>query len=256
MPFAEVAGRKIFYERAGNGFPVYLLHGALLTHLLWRPQLEALRGKYTVIAPDLPGHGRSDPLPSKPSIGDYSEAVAGLMEALGTGEAVVVGHSMGGAVALQLVLDHPERVRGLVLANTGAKLGVSPPLLEALREDFAGAVDIGWRSMLGGKGRRREGELEELRREMEGTRPEVGMADFEACHAFDCRGRLHEIEKPTLIIGGYDDTLTPPWYHEYLHRHIRGSSLSLLRGVGHLSMVEDPPSFNSLLLDFLGRTVG
>ncbi|MEM0359016.1 MAG: alpha/beta hydrolase [Candidatus Hadarchaeales archaeon] len=257
MPFAEVGGIKIFYEKVGNGFPVYLLHGAVLTHSLWKPQLEVLKERYTAIAPDLPGHGKSNPISSdEPSIRGYSEVVAGLMDYLGTKEAVVVGHSMGGAVALQFTLDHPEKVRALILANTGAKLGVSPLLLQVLRENFRGAMEAGWKSMLGGKGRRMERELEGLRREMEDTEPKVGVADFEACNAFDCRSRLHEIKKPTLIIGGYDDTLTPPWYHEYLHKNIQGSSLALLRDVGHLSMVEDPSSFNSLLLDFLGRTVG
>lgn len=255
MPLQEVGGLKIFYEKGGEGFPVYLLHGAALTHSLWKPQLEALRGKYLAIAPDLPGHGNSDPLPGAASIKGYAEVVAGMMEALGTEEAVVVGHSMGGAVALQLTLDHPKRVRSLVLANTGAKLGVSPLLLEMLRENFRGALEVGWKSMLGRKGRKRGEELEGLRLEMESTKPEVGAADFEACNAFDCRSRLSEIKKPTLIVGGNDDVLTPPWYHEYLHRHIEGSSLVMLREVGHLSMVEDPASFNSALLDFLGKTV-
>jgi pimeloyl-ACP methyl ester carboxylesterase len=256
VPYQEVGGLKLFYVREGEGFPVYLLHGAALTHSFWKPQLEALRGRYSAIAPDLPGHGTSDPLSSEaPSIRDYSEAVAGLMEALGTREAAVVGHSMGGAVSLQLTLDHPEKVRALVLVNTGAKLGVSPLLLQVLRENFRGAMEVGWESMLGGKGKRRREELRELEEEMKGTRPEVGLADFEACNAFDCRERLPEIKKPVLIVGGRDDTLTPPWYQEYLHRELRGSSLVMLRGVGHLSMVEDPPSFNSALLDFLGGTL-
>lgn len=256
MPYQEVGGLKLFYVKEGEGFPVYLLHGAALTHSLWKPQLEVLRGRYSAIAPDLPGHGRSDPLPSSsPSIRDYSEAVAGLMETLGTREAAVVGHSMGGAVALQLALDHPEKVRALVLANTGAKLGVSPLLLQVLRENFRGAMEVGWNSMLGGKGRRREEELKELEGEMKRTRPEVGLADFEACDAFDCRTRLSEIKKPVLIVGGRDDTLTPPWYQEYLHQKLEGSSLVILKEVGHLSMVEDPLSFNSALLDFLGRTL-
>jgi pimeloyl-ACP methyl ester carboxylesterase len=257
VPYQEVGGLRLSYAREGEGFPVYLLHGAALTHSIWKPQLEALGGRYSAIAPDLPGHGGSDPLPSpSPSIRDYSEAVAGLMEALGPGEAAVVGHSMGGAVSLQLTLDHPEKVRALVLANTGAKLGVSPLLLQVLRENFRGALEVGWKSMLGGKGRRKEEELRELEEEMKGTRPEVGLADFEACNTFDCRERLSEIKKPVLIVGGRDDTLTPPWYQEYLHEKLEGSSLVMLREVGHLSMVEDPPSFNSALLDFLGRTVG
>jgi pimeloyl-ACP methyl ester carboxylesterase len=257
VPYQEVGGLRLFYEREGKGFPVYLLHGAVLAHSLWKPQLEALRGKYSAIAPDLPGHGRSDPLPSHPpSIRDYSEVVAGLMEALDTGEAVVVGHSMGGAITLQLALDHPEKVRALVLANTGAKLGVSPLLLQVLRENFRGAMEVGWRSMLGGKGRRREEELRELEEEMKGTRPEVGLEDFEACNAFDCREKLSKIKKPALIVGGRDDTLTPPWYQEYLHQKLEGSSLVMLKEVGHLSMAEDPSSFNSALLNFLERTLG
>ncbi len=250
-------GLRIYYESEGNGLPLCLIHGAASTHSIWKNQIKVFSAGYRVIAPDLPGHGRSGPFDdsSRISIRQYAGHVREFLETLGVEEAVMVGHSMGGAVCIQLVLDSPWVVRGLGLINTGAKLRVSPHLLSALREDFRGTMEKGWESMFGEKGKRILHCLEGLKEEMVGIDPVVGVADFEACDEFDCRERLGEIEKPTLIIGGTEDILTPPWYQDYLHKRIKNSVLVIMGGVGHLSMVEDPEEFNGALLSFLQHSV-
>lgn len=255
LTFTEVGGLRTYYESKGDGFPLIFVHGAGANHKVWKEQLKTFSAGYRAIAIDLPGHRKSDPLPSEISIERYASFVDGFLNALGLEEAVVSGHSMGGAVCIQLCLDFPNRVRCLGLVNTGAKLGVNPAMLSALRENFRAAVGEGFMSMLG-KTERLSPLLEEVRDEMVKTDPAVGVADFGACDKFDCRRRLPEIKKPSLIVGGTEDVLTPPWYQSYLHEHIKNSTLVLMEGVGHLSMVEKPDEFNRALLGFLERNLG
>lgn len=92
-----------------------------------------------------------------------------------------------------------------------------------------------------------------MTKEMLKTDPAVGLADFEACNKFDSREKLSRICKPTLIVGGSEDVLTPPWYHHYLHEKIENSTLRIIEGVGHYSMVEKPEEFNVILSEFLEK---
>jgi pimeloyl-ACP methyl ester carboxylesterase len=85
------------------------------------------------------------------------------------------------------------------------------------------------------------------------TNPAIGLADFEACNKFDSREQLSQISKPTLIIGGSEDMLTPPWFQKYLHENLKKSSLRIIEGAGHLSMIEKPEKFNKILLEFLEK---
>ena len=85
------------------------------------------------------------------------------------------------------------------------------------------------------------------------TDPAIGLADFEACNKFDSRKQLSQISKPTLIVGGSEDLLTPPWFQQYLHDRIENSILEIIEGAGHFSMAEKPKEFNATLIDFLER---
>jgi len=118
MPFA--AGIHYFVREEGDVFrpPVILIHGAGGNHLYWPPELRRLAG-FRVLALDLPGHGKSSGVGLQ-SIRDYASSLMTYMDAVGLSRAVIVGHSMGGAIALTLCLDHAERVAGLGLIATGA----------------------------------------------------------------------------------------------------------------------------------------
>jgi pimeloyl-ACP methyl ester carboxylesterase len=128
----DVAGRPAAWLEAGSGPPLALIHGAGGAAELWRPQLEGLADVARIVAPDLPGHG---PLGGrgKPSITDYADWLEGLFAALEAGPLVLVGHSMGGAVAQSLALARPGRLAGLVLVSTGARLRVLARLVDLLR---------------------------------------------------------------------------------------------------------------------------
>jgi pimeloyl-ACP methyl ester carboxylesterase len=171
------------------------------------------------------------------------------MDAVGVDPAAVVGHSMGGAVAQQLALGRVGRVSSLVLVGTGARLRVAPAILNGIREDFDGAVDLitryAWSSSA-------DAALIELgRRDLRDTGPDVLLDDFRACDRFDVMERLGEIDCPTLVIGGSADRLTPLKYSRYLSERIAGARLVTVPGAGHMVMLERSDEVVAAISDFL-----
>lgn len=256
MPFVNVGGLKTFYESKGKGHPMLFIHGSARNHSVWEHQLNTFGEKYHAIAIDLMGHGKSEISipPSQISITRYSNFVNNFLETLNIEKIVLIGQSLGGAVCIQFCLDFSEKVECLGLINTGAKLLVNPQLLSMLKEDF-GALRRGLEILFGQKGEETDQIrlLRAMTKEMLKTDPAVGLADFEACNKFDSREKLSRICKPTLIVGGSEDVLTPPWYHHYLHEKIENSTLRIIEGVGHYSMVEKPEEFNVILSEFLEK---
>lgn len=231
------------------GPPLVLVHGAGGTHEHWPSEVRTLPGR-RVLALDLPGHG-SAPGPALTSIGAYARAVVGLLDALGVPVAVLAGHSMGGAVALTAALDAPSRVAGLALLGTGARLRVSPAVLQATADPAALAAgaatmaDFSFGTLAG----------DELRRvfvaDVLACPPGVAHGDFVACDVFDVMARLGEIRAPTLVVCGSEDRLTPPKYSQFLRDHIAGARLELVPGAGHMVMLEAPGRVAAALEGFL-----
>ena len=243
----------IFHADSGpataGGPPLVLIHGAGGTHRHWPEAIRALPGR-RVIALDLPGHGAS-PGPAPADVAGHARSVLGLLDALGLEAATVAGHSMGGATALALAIEARPRVAGLCLLGTGARLRVSPAVLQATADPAAlarAADSVAAWSFGSSAG-------EALRRELvEGllaAAPGVVHGDFAACDAFDVMGRLGEIRVPALVVCGSEDRLTPPKYSEFLRDHIAGARLEIVPGAGHMVMLEAPAEVARLLEDFL-----
>jgi pimeloyl-ACP methyl ester carboxylesterase len=220
------------------GPPLVLVHGAGGTLAHWPRALRELAGR-RVVALDLPGHGASPP-PAAASIRDAARAVLDLADALGVARFVAAGHSMGGAIALALALEHPDRIAGLVLVGTGARLRVAPAVLEAtasgpVSADAAAAIAA---SSFGA------GAPAPLvagyARDLAGTAPGVLHGDLAACDRFDAMDRLAAIACPALVACGDEDRLTPPKYARYLAEGIPGARLVVLAGAGHLAPLERP----------------
>jgi len=209
-----------------------LLHGAGGNRLQWPAALRRLDG-VDIIAPDLPGHDRS-PGPARDRIDACAEALAALLDALALDRVFLLGHSMGGAVALAFALAAPQRVRGLVLVGTGARLAVSPDLLTADTPEAARLlVEWSW-------GPNADSTLKQKHRDSLLALPQGTLhADLTACNHFDLRDRLPEIAAPALVVAGAHDRMTPPRYSAYLESHLPHAQ-ALTLDSGHMLMLEQP----------------
>ena len=249
MPFTNVAKQEIYYETEGTrGVPVIFVHGSGSNHAIWKPQIRALSTIARPVAIDLPGHGQSD-LPGHNSVDGYCNVILGLLDALQFDRAVVVGHSLGGAIAQMVALAHPDRVAGIGLVGTGARLRVLPAILDGILNDFENTapfvVENAYAPNLSDEMRTQA--LAELR----ACSPQVTHDDYAACNTFDVMNRLGEIRAPTLVICGKQDRMTPTKYSEYLASKIRGAKLVLVDNAGHSVMIEQPEATSRALVDFV-----
>jgi pimeloyl-ACP methyl ester carboxylesterase len=256
MTHVILNGLRTFYKSKGENRPILFIHGSAGNHSMWRHQLDVFGERYRAIAVDLMGHGKSEIATPASSITIklYAGFVNSFLEALDIEPITLIGQSLGGAVCISFCLLFPEKVQCLGLVNTGAKLGVDPTLLSLMRKDFHEVVRMGFENTVGQK--REAAEMRDTSwavSEMLKTDPAIGLADFEACNKFDAREQLSQIAKPTKIIGGSEDILTPPWYQQYLHEKIESSELKIIEGAGHFSMIEKPKEFNTTILEFLER---
>lgn len=243
MPYIDTAEGRMFYAARGAGPALICLHGAGGSHRHWGHVLAGLADIARVIAPDLPGHSRSDP-PGRDSISGYAAAVLALLDALQLDRAVLLGHSMGGAIALELALAAPSRVAGLAFAGSSARLRVMPELIAGLERDPAATVDLLLSLMYAADAPaelRAAGRDDYLR-----CAPQVFRDDFAACDGFDLRGRLGELQQPALVICGAEDRLIPPKLGAELAAGLGVAPLTIA-GAGHVPMIERPEATNAAL---------
>jgi pimeloyl-ACP methyl ester carboxylesterase len=249
-----IAGDFYYHAYEGSSkttFPVVLIHGAGGNHLFWPTEIRRL-SKYRVLAPDLPGHGKSGGH-GQQAISAYAREVVSWMELSGTGRAVVVGHSMGSAVALQLAIEHSESILALGLLGAGAKMRVRPDILadSAGPSSYHIAVDTLTKMSFSSSADPRLVEL--AGRRMLETRYSVLHGDLLACDAFDVSDHLSGIQQPVLLICGAEDQLTPLRYSQYLAGSLRNSHLEVVPEAGHMVMLEKPGVVADLLLEFLAQ---
>ncbi len=253
MPLARFRGAPLYYAdyRHGpvGGRPLVLVHGAGGTHLHWPAPVRRLPDT-SVFALDLPGHGRSEGAASA-RIPEMAEAVLALLDHLRLPQAVVGGHSMGGAIALSLALAHPQRVAGLVLVGSGARLRVGPAILDGLARDYPATVALVIEMAFGPAAPADLKRLAQAR--MLEVDPPVLRGDWDACNLFDVRDRLGEITAPALVITGQADTLTPEKHARFLAEHLLQAELVLLPGAGHMVMLEQPAAVAAAIRQWLAR---
>ena len=203
---------------------------------------------------ELPGHGESEG-EGEQEIGRYAEHVYVFLKALGLEKVFLVGHSMGGAIVQTLVLSHPERVKGIVLVGTGAKLKVVPLILDGIKDNFKETVQK--INQFAYSQKVPADLIEKGVSLMLQCRPEVLYGDFLACDRFDLMNEVEKIDLPGLIVCGDDDQLTPVKYSEFLYSRIKGSRLEVLPNAGHMVMMESPHEFNAKIKEFIeGLTKG
>jgi pimeloyl-ACP methyl ester carboxylesterase len=248
MPFVNIGSEQIYYAERGRGFPVILIHGAGGNHLIWGAQLRALGDKSRTIALDLPGHGMS-PGAGRDSIEAYSDLVLAFLDALAIERAVLVGHSMGGAIVQTMALSHLGRASALGLIGTGARLRVLPAILNGVLPDFENTVRmVIENSFAAGADRAMMSKSETQLRACD---PLVLHGDYLACNAFDVLDRVSQIRAPTLLICGREDRMTPPKYSEFLASRIANARLEWIEGAGHQVMIEQPGAVSRALVSII-----
>ena len=244
----SVAGRPASWLEAGSGPALVLVHGAGGSADLWHPQLDALGAVARVIAPDLPGHGPHGGRGAQ-SIAAYAEWLERFLDLVGDEPVVLAGHSMGGAIAQAVALARPERLAGLILVGTGARLRVLARLLELLRQQPGEGI-----SLVQGLSYAAATPLERVQavdRVLRAGAPLVTLGDYLACDRFDVRPQLGAIRTPTLVVSGLEDRLTPVRYGRYLAEAIGGARLVEVDAAGHFPQIEQPETVNAAIREFL-----
>ena len=269
MPRAAVNGIGLFYQDLGapEGEPVVLIMGWGGDHTAWAFQMPALAGSYRVIAPDNRGAGQSDQPDVPYSIAGMADDVAALLDGLKVTRAHVCGASMGGMIAQELALRHPDRVRTLQLHCTLARPDpYGSHLVESLlrvraredREEWARAM-LPW--IICRKTVRERPEFVELmlQRALDNPYPTslTGLRrQAEAIGAHDTLDRLGAIRVPTLVSVGTEDILVPPAFSRELHARIPGATFMPIPDAGHVHFLEQPQAFNDAMLGFLAKHAG
>lgn len=240
MPLQETARGAIYYadhrKEDNPRLPVIFIHGAVDSHLVWPGELRRL-SEANAIALDLPGRGKS-PGPGRSSVDDYAQDVTALLDALNLPQVILLGHSMGGAIAQTLALDFPDRTAGLILMSTGAKLSVHSDILEGvfIDQEMVAHLLADWMWGENASPEARATTYHTIRT----APPELIHDDYAACHAFDVRQRLHEIRAPALVIAGTADRMVAYKYSQFLQENITRSELVGVEGAGHMVMLENP----------------
>jgi pimeloyl-ACP methyl ester carboxylesterase len=252
MPDCTVAGTCIHYETAGTGTPLVLLHGIGSNSRSWHRQIDVLASGFNVIAWDAPGYGRSADPEGKPSMAYYARVLCGLLDELGLNRIHLLGHSAGGVVAQEFYRLYPERVIKLILADTSFR-GSRDKLEERL-----GMI----RRMTPAELALRRAPLllsqtapPELLEETVSIMSEVRPTGYEfaaiALAQCDTREVLRNLNVPTLLIWGVEDTITPLW------RDLpEGGRLAAIPYAGHLCYAEQPELFNAIVREFLREDHG
>jgi pimeloyl-ACP methyl ester carboxylesterase len=269
IPEPNSAGRinvgdiKMYYQIYGKGEPLLLIMGLGGHSLDWGWILpQKLADRYKVILFDNRGSGRSDQ--SGPcTIEQMAMDTVGLMDALAIDRAHVFGGSMGGMIAMQMALDHPERVNKLVLGATsaGGKSRIFPP--PEIQKYFYPRPDLSahdyllWTGVVCYPQEFIDAHPEIVERKIQANLAYPGtlasyMAQLEAFMAFDVDGRLNTIQVPTMIIIGNQDVLTSPPNSFLMARRIPGAQIREIDGAGHIFWISHPEETVTIVTEFLG----
>ena len=268
-------GRPVTYAQAGSGPVLLLIHGMGGTYENWQAVIEPLAREHTVVAPDLPGHGASAPGGGDYSLGAFAAGLRDLLIGLGHERATLVGHSLGGGIAMQFAYHFPEMTERLVLVSSGGLGREVSPLLRAAAlpgADLFIAATAGPGRALGSAlarglaavGLRPNADIAEVLRGYASLDdPDRRSAFLATLRSVIHTGgqRVHAGDRlylaagmPVLIIWGARDPIIPSHHGENAHEAIPGSRLELFDGVGHLPQIEAPGRFIAVLERFIAET--
>src|SRR6201997_3017003 len=275
LKFLELHGDRVAYRDDGDGEVLLLIHGMAGSSDSWRSVLPQLSKKFRVIAPDLLGHGESAKPRSDYSLGAFAVWLRDFLDELGVSQATVVGHSLGGGVAMQFVYQHPDYVKRLVLISSG---GLGPDVGLVLRLLSAPGAELvlpiiapkpvlnvgnklrSWFSVAGIRSPR-AGEiwnayssLSDRQTREAFLRTLRSVVDYRG-QAVSALSKIHlSYGLPALLIWGEQDRIIPVAHGYAAHDAVPDSRLEVLAGVGHFPHVESPTAVVDIVDDFIATT--
>jgi len=263
MPQVNVNGQNISYEERGRGLPLVLVHGFPLDGRIWEAQLAALSDKYRVIAPDLPGFGKSQP-PKAFTMESLADSLHAFLTQIKALPCALAGLSMGGYMAFAYERKYPTDLKAFILVDTKAEADTPDgkagrnKMIETARASGSKPIAA---TML----------PKMITSQSQQSRPQLVAqvnAIMEACpaqtieHALaamrdrsDFRDCLPSVAEPTLIIVGDNDPITPPAVAESMNKAIPHSKLVIIKGAAHLSTMEQPEQVNQAMRQFLSSMI-
>jgi len=248
------------YTQVGEGPPLVLIHGFPLNKGMWDSQVAHLKQRFRVLAPDLRGHGETEVPQDAFSMDLFANDVIALVGELGLGPAVFVGHSMGGYVLFRLYAQQPDSARALVFANTRAE--ADGPEARKKRLDTIGLIqksgpeafmtDFARKLLSESTKERRSDLLAQLISLMKYAPAHGIIASLRAlAERSDSRTLLSDIQVPTLLIAGKEDSIIPLQSMEDMQKRLQDSRLIVIPETGHMSNMESPQVFNEEVDKFL-----
>lgn len=254
MPILSVSKVKMHYRETGGGHQTLLfLHGNLASSLWWERVFPLLPQRWHAIAPDMRGFGQSEKPPEGYSVEELASDLSSFIRQLGLCDFTLVGHSLGGAVALQYALEHQAQLKALVLVDPVPANGLrfDEGMIQALSGMQGNRVALEAGLRMSAPRAPDDAFFDRLVEEALQATP-MAFAEIPRKLAdFNLTPRLSELSVPTLCIRGEMDVLIPPHDIDQMARQIPGCRLEVIRGVGHSPQVEAPRKFTELLLDFL-----
>ena len=228
------------------------IHGSGGNHSIWSHQYGRLHKKYNIIAVNLPGHGPSGGS-GEHTIERYCLWIKDIVDVLHLNKVVLVGHSLGAAIALQSAINYPEKIEGIVCIGAGEKMPVNSFFLEFLQTNPpqipAEIIDLICKFSLAKENRPKF--ISPLGKSIAMSKVDVMYGDLAACNNLDLTGQTDKIKVPALIVCGDEDKMTPHDLSRDLAAHIKRAKLETLAGAGHMAMIEKPAEFNETLDKFV-----
>ncbi len=242
---------SVSYESLGEDKnpTLVMVHGAGGSSATWFLQLKTLSHHIHCVAIDLNGHGNTEDRNEFPIVESYLKDIETVCQEYD--RPFLMGHSMGGALAQLYALRNPEKLGGIILVGTGARLRVLPIVFDLLENDFDSYVRAVGDYMFHESANPKM--IGASQAEVRKCKPSIIKRDFELCNEFDIMDNIHEIAVPAFVIVGSADLMTPVKYAEYLHQKIPESNLEIISNAGHSVMLEQSSDFNRVILDWIRK---
>jgi pimeloyl-ACP methyl ester carboxylesterase len=235
---------KIFSQEKKS---LFFIHGSGGDYRIWIEQYTRLNDEFNIAVIDLPGHGLSEGW-GEQDVSQYVEWVKEFIAALSLEKPVLIGHSLGAAISLVFAIKYGDMLSAIVPVGGGARMPVNAMILEGLKTDPASVIALAAKFSVTRENRERLSRtvIEGLSR----ANPDILYGDLLACDRLDVENEIAIIGKPTLVMCGADDKMTPPALSQFLRDNIPGAQLSLIENAGHMAMLENAEAFNGALKSF------